>query len=351
MSYHILVASYSNDIVTLSFDSQAATLEVSSSLTVGHHPSWITSHPAHPSVVWTGLEQSDGKILSLSYDAKGNLKLLSELPSGGQDPCTLLAQKDEILVGNYSSGTVGVLPIFKDSTQNTTAPTTIQLSGTGPNKSRQESSHPHQVIVHEEYQELFVPDLGSDSVRRLKKSEGGTWKLIGHIGFEGGGGPRHVAFYNGDLYTLLELTSKVVRHRLPPLPALPKFVKSTPTMSKPIPSPNDMLAAEILIPPPNASFPTPYLYLSNRNDPSPEGDIISIFSIEKPDSLELVAEVRTGLKHLRGLVFGGPDDKFLIAGGANGGGIKVFERINNGTSLKVVASTDSVQAPTGFLWL
>ena len=142
-----------------------------------------------------------------------------------------------------------------------------------------------------------------------------------------------------------------MRHHFPPLPALPTFVKSTPTTSDPPAEPTDQLAAEILIPPPNVSFPTPYLYLSNRNDPSPQGDIISIFSIQNPDSLDLVAEIRTGLKHLRGMAFGGPNDKYLIAGGVNGGGVKMFERIDGGKSLQLVAINDSIQAPTGFLWL
>ena len=122
-------------------------------------------------------------------------------------------------------------------------------------------------------------------------------------------------------------------------------------MSKPLPKPNDMLAAEILIPSTSAAFPTPYLYLSNRNDPSEEGDIISIFAIAERDSLELVTEVRTGLKHVRGIVFGGADDKFLIAGGVQGGGVKVYERINGGKDLKVVASDATIEAPTSFLWV
>ena len=158
-------------------------------------------------------------------------------------------------------------------------------------------------------------------------------------------------FLDGYLFTILELKNKVVRHRFPPHPALPTFIKSTPTLSNPPSASTDQLAAEILIPPPNESFPTPYLYLSNRNDPSPEGDIISIFSIQNPDSLDLIAEIRTGLKHLRGMVFGGPNDKYLIAGGVNEGGIKVFERIDGGKSLRLVVTNNSVQAPTGFLWL
>ena len=163
----------------------------------------------------------------------------------------------------------------------------------------------------------------------------------------------HVQFFSldGYLFTILELTNKVVRHRFPPLPALLTFIKSTPTMSNPPPASTNQLGAEILIPPPNESFPAPYLYLSNRNDPSPQGDIISIFSIENPDSLDLIAEVRTGLKHLRGMVFGGPNDKYLVAGGVNGGGVKIFERIDGGKSLRLVATNNSIEAPTGFLWL
>lgn len=103
MVYHILVASYSNDITTLLFDPSSATLQVSSAITVGHHPSWLTSHLSHPSLVWTGLEQSNGKILTLRYDENGKGTLVSETSSAGKDPCHLFALKDELLVANVRS--------------------------------------------------------------------------------------------------------------------------------------------------------------------------------------------------------------------------------------------------------
>jgi 6-phosphogluconolactonase (cycloisomerase 2 family) len=110
----------------------------------------------------------------------------------------------------------------------------------------------------------------------------------------------------------------------------------------------EALVAEILLPAPTSSFPTQYLYVSNRNDPSPEGDIISIISIV--DGVpELVSETRTGQRHLRGMQFD-PTGRWLIAGGAIGGGAKVFERVDNGKGLKEIASID-LEAPTTFLWL
>ncbi|TFK26294.1 putative isomerase YbhE [Coprinopsis marcescibilis] len=353
----ILVASYTNSVVSLEFDTdKPAQLPVLSAVEVGHHPSWLTSHPDDLTLVTTGLEQADGRIVTLKYDlSSGSGKVLSEVTSGGRDPCTLLVdtKAGEVLIGNYSSGSVYVAPISTDAPYVSPKGYRVTFEGTGPNQARQEASHPHQVIFHPEYPELFVPDLGADVVRRLKKDPTtGRWTPAGHIGFELGGGPRHVAFYNGDLFTLLELSSKVVRHKLPPLPHPPKFIASTTTMSNPPPSPNDMLAAEIHIPSPNSSFPVAYLYLSNRNDPSPEGDIISIYAIENPDQpLRLITEVRTGLNHVRGMEFFGEDNRYLIAGGGRGGGAKVFERIDGGKDLRVVAENTSLEAPTGFLVL
>jgi hypothetical protein len=51
------------------------------------------------------------------------------------------------------------------------------------------------------------------------------------------------------------------------------------------------------------------------------------------------------------MMFGGPDDKYLIAGGVNGGGVRMFERIDGGRSLRLIATNDSIQSPTDFLWL
>lgn len=214
----------------------------------------------------------------------------------------------------------------------------------------------------------MIPDLGADKVWRLSKSNG-KWEIRGHVSFTRGGGPRHVAFHgiltfifsahhlidknllDGMLYTLLELTSSIAAHTFLPLPSEPVLTHTTSTLTNPLPLPNDMLAAEILVPKTNASFPDPYLYVSNRNDPGPDGDTIAIFSLENKEKPVLVKEVSTGLRHVRGIVFGGPGDRWLVAGGVNGGGVRVFERTEGGRNLKVVAENKTIIAPTGFLWV
>jgi 6-phosphogluconolactonase (cycloisomerase 2 family) len=100
MAHRILVASNANNITTLYFDAAVGSLEVFSDVNVGHRPSWLTCHESHPAMVFTGLEQSDGKVVALRYDEYGGGEVVSEVSSAGQEPCCLLATRDEILIAN-----------------------------------------------------------------------------------------------------------------------------------------------------------------------------------------------------------------------------------------------------------
>ena len=100
MVYRIYVGSYTNEISTLSFDSEASKLAVTSSINVGHHPSWITPHPKDSTLIFTGLEQDDGQILAIKFDQKGHGVVVGRAPSAGRDPCNLLATDSELFIAN-----------------------------------------------------------------------------------------------------------------------------------------------------------------------------------------------------------------------------------------------------------
>ena len=101
MAYTILVASYTDSIHILHFDPNTSppTLVIKKSTKIGHHPSWITRHPTVPSLAFTGLEQSDGRLLSLKI-SDTNVEVLSDVSSAGRDPCSLLVYEDQVFVGN-----------------------------------------------------------------------------------------------------------------------------------------------------------------------------------------------------------------------------------------------------------
>ncbi|KAG6382090.1 Lactonase, 7-bladed beta-propeller-domain-containing protein [Boletus reticuloceps] len=284
-TYKILVGSYTDSIYTLNFapapSGGTPTLTLLSQVHVGHHPSWIEAHPSDRSLIFAGLEQADGQIVVLKYDKDGKGHKVDEAtcPSGGADPCTLLLTENEVIVGNYSGGTVATIPIstsppYTRPAELWTLAMPFEDGKPGRDLSRQEASHPHQTAfnpLNTTEKELLVPDLGSDKVWQLTKGSDGHWAIRGFISAETGGGPRHVAIYgacahcgpfpceadnNGKgnvLYVLLELTSQLAVYRFHS--GLPTTHLTTLSTLEQSPAPSYMKAAEILIPKPNRSFP------------------------------------------------------------------------------------------------
>jgi 6-phosphogluconolactonase (cycloisomerase 2 family) len=110
-----------------------------------------------------------------------------------------------------------------------------------------------------------------------------------------------------------------------------------------------MLAAEIVLAP-ATSTEAARLYVSNRNDPHAGGDTIAVFSLATSTTPpKFLGEVRTGLKHVRGMALD-PTGHYLIAGGADGGGAKIYERAPDSHWLNEIAHTE-LEAPTAFLWV
>lgn len=117
-------------------------------------------------------------------------------------------------------------------------------------------------------------------------------------------------------------------------------------------------AGEILIPPPTAKFPIPYIYVSNRNTgkQDPRGDAINVYQRTNTSvPLKLVAQVYTGLDQVRGMEFGREEnggDGYLIAGGVAGtAGVVMLKRTNGGASLEKVATNTVIPTRTSFVWL
>ncbi|KAI0305552.1 3-carboxy-cis,cis-mucoante lactonizing enzyme [Multifurca ochricompacta] len=353
--YRIIVGSYTDRITSLFFDPAGPTLKVTSEIKVGNRPSWLAAHPDDSSLVFACLEQDDGVAIALRFDEEGTATIVGQIPSGGKDPASLLAIADTLLVGNYSSGTILTAP------QSTSPPyfpayppsALLQLNGTGPDLNRQMSSHPHHIVSVPGRAELLIPDLGADRTWRVTHDQLGQLTVQGEVSYPPGSGPRHVVFHEDILYTVNELTNTVTAHRLPPLPAEPTLLSTTSTFQHlPEEFLGDRFAAELLFAPTltgdNQDSPS-ILYASNRNDPA--GDTLAILSLQRPDVPELIGEVQTGLKHLRGAALGGENGRWVVLGGVLGGGVKLYERIDGGRSLREIATLPQVEAPTAFLWL
>lgn len=239
----------------------------------------------------------------------------------------------------------------------------IKFSGTGPNADRQESSHPHEVYLHGD--ELLIPDLGADKVWRLVKGDFG-WEVKGAIEYPAGSGPRHILIHgmvsnnlakileidehdaDDILYTVLELSNELAVHKFAPLPEVPALITKLSTFVVGSPPDPAMLAAEILLSPGKQ-----LVYVSNRNDPSEEGDTIAVYNVATAaKEPKLIREIRTGVTHARGVKFS-KDGKYLAVVGNRTNSIRIFGVVEGSEDgeVKFVAEYTGLDKPTTLVWL
>ena len=103
MAYRILVGSYTDDVYTLDFDPSFKSLNLVAKTRLGTKPSWITHHPNDPTLIFAGLEQTEGKVVAVKFDNQnGEGRIVGGASSGGADPCSVLATEEELIVANVS---------------------------------------------------------------------------------------------------------------------------------------------------------------------------------------------------------------------------------------------------------
>jgi 6-phosphogluconolactonase len=150
----------------------------------------------------------------------GHLTALNQQDTGGTNGVHLAIDPSNrfLVVSNYSSGSVAVLPINADGTLAPRSDLVALQGKPGPHPTRQTSSHPHQNPFDHSGRFLLVPDLGLDKifVFRLDTAKG---KLVAAdmpaVATRAGAGPRHVDFHPRlpYVYAINELDSTMVTYR------------------------------------------------------------------------------------------------------------------------------------------
>ncbi|KAF8687908.1 isomerase YbhE, partial [Rhizoctonia solani] len=346
VSYKILVGGYTSALTTLSFTSGNTNLPTVSTISTTN-PSWITAHPTNKSVIFATQDSYFGGVQSFLVGSQGQLTKIASVSTGGDSPAHMIVSKDgnEIVVMNYNSGTGLNVPLTGDKSRFGTAYPIIKFTGSGPNPSRQTSSHPHAIIQYGN--EYLVPDLGSDKIWRLTKSSSGALQNSGYIQQPLGSGPRHGVIDGNTLYTIHELSNTVIQQTIPALGSNSQApiianISILPTDSN---NPSAHTAAELILSPVTSAFPKQYLYATNRGDSS---DAITIIDPAN-NGLRIVKQFRTGLSSMRGAALS-PDGTYLVTGGQYNGLVVVYERINGGADLKEVARASGFNQPFSFLW-
>ena len=160
-------------------------------------PSFLAARPVRtdggPARLYAALEDEAGRVAGLVTSAAGDAQARTLVPSGGAYPCHVLPTEHALLVANYGSGTLGVLPLDADGAL-TGDPDVHGHTGHGPRADRQEGPHAHFVVLAPGGRHVLVVDLGTDQVRRYAW-DGRTATPDGvAVTLPPGTGPRHVAF-------------------------------------------------------------------------------------------------------------------------------------------------------------
>jgi len=284
---HLYVGGYGPGIVT-----------IGSGLTRLASPSFLAGHPTLPVLYAVG-ELAQGWITA--YGTTNGLSAWAERATEGDSPCHVAVHPSGTLlaVAHYGDGTVSLhrldsRGVFEGD------PTVLRHQGSGPVADRQEGSHAHQAVFHDDV--LHVSDLGTDEIRRYTLDG----QALEPIRLQPGTGPRHFAFAGSRLYVAGELDGHVT------LVDGARTVRTPASRREGANAPSHLELAGDLV------------YVANRGP-----DTISVL---RAADLSPVAEVPSGGAWPRHFAIDG--DRLYVAG-QHSGGVAVF-------TLK-----DGVPEPTG----
>ncbi|KAF9019799.1 putative isomerase YbhE, partial [Hymenopellis radicata] len=387
VNYTILAGGFSSFVATYLFDTDAGSLTLVQQNPTGDNPSWIASHPQNSSILYAVNEISPvGNLQSFSV-ADGVLTLVDTVTTGGNGPTfTNPLSTGEVSGMNFGSPNCSLVATVPDDPLHFERDSPI-VAFPVPEGA---PSNPHMSL--EFNGEVFVPDLGGDKIWRLVNTgTPGSFEVQGQIDIDAGAGPRHIAIHDNILFTVHEKTSTLTAQQIPAAPNGTTFplLANVSVIPDGAPAGTSFAAAEILISTPTERFPSPLIYVSNRNigeTIDPNGDTIAIFEFingtsatgnstspackrnnkrmqkvrrfgmakREGEALQLLAQIPTGLQQIRGMMLGNVadgSDEFVMAGANTEGGVAMFRRVDGGRSLELVVRNEDLQNRTSFVFL
>lgn len=342
----------SQGIYCAEFDPATGALTTPKLAAPSRNPTFLALPPKTP-VLYAAEEISnfdgrrEGSISAWSIDEKsGQLILLNRQGSGGAGPCHLSVNKTGtcVLVANYGSGSIAVLPI-ETGGRLARATATVQHLGSSINRQRQEGPHAHFIIMDPGNKFALVCDLGLDKILSYRlESDSGAIALVPNdppgIAVQRGSGPRHLAFApNGRVaYLISELASTLTVLNYDQTRGTLTQRQTISTLPAEFKDPN--IAAEVHVHP-NGRF----VYGSNRGD-----DSIAVFAVNaKTGQLSFVQRQSTLGRTPRHFTFD-PTGRWLLVENQDSDNIVVFRVDPKTGRLAPAGNSVEVGAPVCLLF-
>jgi 6-phosphogluconolactonase len=283
-----------------------------------------------------------GQVLAFSIDrASGKLMLLNRQASQGDGPCfvTVDPQGKNVLVTNYTSATVAVLPLAVDGSLRP-ASCVIKQTGSSIDPARQTHAYAHSVNLDHAGRFAFVADLGADKLF-IYRFDSETGALAPSdppaMILPPGSGPRHFTFdpTGKFAYLINEMGGTVVAYSYDASTGRLKALQSIRTLPEDFKGINT--SAEVQVHPSGR-----FLYASNRLGT----DFLTIFSIDPASGkLSLIGYQPTLGKTPRNFRID-PTGRFLIVANQDSNSIVLFAIDPNTGKLSPIGKPFDVASPT-----
>jgi len=200
-NYNLLVGTYTNKgtsegIYVYNYNSLTADTKLKSIAKNVINPSYLTVSADKKFVYSVNENGKASEISAFSFESQGGvLKLLNKKSSQGADPCYITTHLNQVVVANYSGGSIVSFAVGPDGSL-LDQQQIVQHTGKSIDPKRQLSAHVHQVQLTPDKKFLIATDLGEDQIYLYSfgKTPESPLILKTIVKTNPGSGPRHLAF-------------------------------------------------------------------------------------------------------------------------------------------------------------
>lgn len=319
--YNLLIGTYtsgckSDGIYVYDFNAETADFKLKAATEKVVNPSYLTVSTDNKKIYSVNENGKESTVSAFHFNAQsGKIDLQNKQSSEGADPCFIINDDKNVIVANYSGGTIAVLGKNNDGSL-TKAKQVVKHEGKSITK-RQQSPHMHMVQFSPDKQFVLASDLGTDRIylyRYFPASEKEILQFKDTIAIKTGSGPRHLAFSpNGKfIYLLQELDGTLTVFGYDN--AKFRRIQETTVAAKDFTG--ETSAADIHI-----SADGKFLYATNRGD----ANTISVFSVDSKGKLTHRQTIPTEGKGPRNFAID-PTGNFVLVGHQYTNNVVIFKR-------------------------
>jgi 6-phosphogluconolactonase len=321
-NFNLLIGTYTNSgksegIYVYNFNSLTGAFKPRSVAKGVSNPSFLSLSPDRKSLYAVNESGPSSTTSAFRYNAtSGELSFLNKKSSEGADPCFVTSDAMNVIIANYSSGSIAVYGRNADGSL-TEPKQVIQHTGKSIDPTRQTSAHAHMVKFTPDKKYLICTDLGEDLIyiynyNPSEKTNVLTVKTV--VKTSSGTGPRHLTFSpNGKLaYLAHEFNGNITAYSY--RNGNLQKIQEISTVEKEFKGKID--AADIHISPDGK-----FLYESNRGD----ANTINVFSILPTGRLAFASRTSSLGKGPRNFAVD-PSGNYVLVANQNSDEVVIFKR-------------------------